>query len=57
MSRDADLVQEALGAEYGHQLGPEHLQPHLAVVFHVARQVHNGHATFSELAFDAVALG
>ena len=52
-----DLAQEPLGADDGGQLGPQHLERHLAVVLQVLGQVHRGHAARAELPLDAVAVG
>ena len=52
-----DLAQEALGAERGGQLGPEHLHGDVALVPEIAREVHGGHAALPELALDGVAVG
>jgi hypothetical protein len=52
---DLDLAQEALGAERGGEVGPENLDGHLALVTHVEREVHGGHATAANLALDLVA--
>jgi hypothetical protein len=54
---DLDLAQEALGTEHGCDLGPEHLDGHLATVFQVLRQVHVGHAAGAEFALDGVTTG
>ena len=53
--RDLDLGEEALRAQHGAQLGPQHLERHLAVVLDVAREVDRGHAARAELALDGVA--
>ena len=45
------------GAEDGGQLGPEHLERHLAVVAHVVGEVDRGHAALAHLALEAVAVG
>jgi len=37
--RDLDLTQEALGAERGRQLRPQHFHRHLAVVLQVLSEV------------------
>ena len=52
-----DLGEEPLGADHGGQLGPQHLDRHLAVVPEVLRQVDGGHAARAELALEAVAVG
>ena len=52
-----DLGQEPLGAEDGGQLGAQDLERDLAVVPHVVRQVHRGHAAGAQLALDDVAVG
>ena len=52
-----DLGEEALGADHGGQLGPQHLDRDLAVVLEVLGEVHRGHAAGAELALDAVAVG
>ena len=54
---DADLGQEAFGAEDGGELGAEDLEGHLAVVLEVVGEVDRRHAALAELALDAVAVG
>jgi len=48
-------LDEALGAHDGGQLGPEHLQGDLAVVFQVLGQIDRCHAALAKLADNAVA--
>jgi len=52
-----DLDHEPLGAEHGGQLGPQHLEGHLAIVAEVLGEVDGGHAAGAQLALDAVAVG
>ena len=52
---DPDLAGEAVGAEQRAELGPEHLDRHLAVVPEVVGQVDRRHAAPAELALDGVA--
>jgi hypothetical protein len=53
---EADLPEEALGAEDGRKVGPEHLHRNLPVMLEVTSEVHRGHATMTELSLDAVAI-
>lgn len=53
---DPYLVEESVGTKQG-ELLPNHLQGDQAAVPEVAREVHGGHATSAELAFDRVAVG
>ena len=52
--RDLDLVEEAVAAEGGRQLGPEHLDRHPAMVPDILGQVDGGHSAAAELAFEHV---
>ena len=52
-----DLGQEALGADHGGELGPQHLERDLAVVPQVVGEVDRRHAAGAELALEAVAVG
>ena len=52
---DPDLAGEPVGAEQRAELGPEHLDRHLAVVLEVVGQVDRGHAAAAELALEGVA--
>ena len=52
---DADLLEEPLGADGGGELLAQHLDRDVAIVPHVAREVHGGHAAAPELALDLVA--
>jgi hypothetical protein len=54
--RDPDLAAEALGAEHGGELGPEHLDGDLGLVAQVAGQIYGGHSTVAHGAFDLVAI-
>ena len=54
---ELDLGQEALGADHGRQLGPEHLERHPPVVPDVLGQVDGGHAAGADLAVEPVAVG
>ena len=57
LGRELDLAEEALGAERGGELGPEHLEGDQALVPQVAREIDRGHAALPELALDGVAAG
>ena len=52
-----DLEHEPVGAEHGGELGPQHLDRHLAVVLQVVGQIDRGHAALAELALEPVAVG
>ncbi|HKW41593.1 MAG TPA: hypothetical protein VJN39_10105 [Gemmatimonadales bacterium] len=52
---DRDLAQEPVGADHRRELGSEHLDRHLAVVFHVVGEGDGRHAAAAELALDGVA--
>ena len=52
-----DLGEEALGADDGGELGPQHLDRDLAVVLEVVGEVDRGHAALAQLALKAVAVG
>ena len=54
---DADLAEEALGAEAGGQLGMKHLDRDGAVVLEVAGEVHGRHAAAAQRALDGIAVG
>lgn len=51
-----DLLHEPLGAQRRSKFRPQHLYRHLPIVFHILGEIHGGHATFTELAFDSVAI-
>ena len=53
----SDFAQEALGADDGGELRPEHLDRHPAVVLRVLREEDRRHATLAHLALEAVAVG
>jgi hypothetical protein len=53
---ELDLGQEALGADAGGGLGPEHLEGDAAVVAYVLGQVDGRHAAGADLAVEAVAV-
>ena len=55
--RHPDLPFEAVAADLGGDLRPEHLDGHLAPVAEVVGQEDHGHAAFAELSFDGVAAG
>jgi hypothetical protein len=57
LGRELDLAEEALGAERGGELGPEHLEGDQSLVPEVPREVNGGHAALPELALDGVAAG
>jgi hypothetical protein len=43
-----DFAQEALGADHGRKLRPQHLVGDLALVLHVEREAYGGHAAGAE---------
>jgi hypothetical protein len=51
---DRDFAEESLGG--GGELGPHHLERHLAVVFQVFGEIDCGHATAAQLALERVAI-
>jgi hypothetical protein len=53
---DLDLAQEALGAHLERQLGPQHLDGHLAAVLPVRREVDDRHTPGTEFLLDLVAV-
>src|SRR6185437_5167945 len=55
MRGGSDLVQKALGAHDGGQLGAEHLERDEAVVPDVVSEVDGGHAAVTELSLDLIA--
>jgi len=54
---DPDLPQESLGAEAGGELGPEHLESHVATMPEIAREIHMRHPPVTELAADRIMFG
>jgi hypothetical protein len=52
--RDPDLAGEPVGTQRGGELGPEHLDGHLALVPEVLGQVDRGHATPAQLALERI---
>ena len=55
MSRDANLTQEALGAENCSELWPQHLEGNGTVVPEIAREIDGCHSAGANLAHDRVA--
>jgi hypothetical protein len=53
---DADLAQEAVGAEAGSQLGMQDLDRDLPAVPQVLGEEHRGHAAAADLRLDGVAV-
>ena len=53
---EADLTEEALGAEHRLQLRAKQLEGDESIVFEVVRQVDCGHTAAPELALDRVAI-
>ena len=51
-----DFPQESLAAELGRDVGPEHLERDIAIVFEIVREVHRGHAALTQFAVEAVAV-
>src|SRR6185312_10109386 len=54
---ELDLLEEALGAEDGRELGVEHLDSDLAMVLQILGEIHGRHAAGAEFALDAIAIG
>ena len=54
---DGDFAREALGAEGGRELLPQHLDGDLALVLQVFGKVDGRHATLPKLALEAVTVG
>ena len=54
---EADLLEEAFGAEDGGEFGAEDFDRDLAIVLAVAGEVDRGHAARAELAFDEIVRG
>ena len=52
--RDANLGQEAFGAELGRELGIEHLERDGAFVPEIAREIHRRHSAGADLTFDLI---
>ena len=57
VGRGLDLGQEALGADHGGQLGPQHLDRDLAVVPQILGQVDRGHPAGPDLVLEPVMTG
>jgi hypothetical protein len=55
--RHLDLTQEALGANRGRDLWPQHLERDLPAVAEVLGQEHGCHSSSAQLARDGVATG
>ena len=55
VGRGLDLGQEALGPNYGSQLGLQHLEGDLALVLEVIGQIDRRHAALTEFTLDGVA--
>jgi hypothetical protein len=54
---DLDLFQEPLDAQGGGEVGPQHLEGHLALVPSVEGEVHRRHAAAADDPANLVALG
>src|SRR5713226_4645954 len=54
---EADLTEEALGAQHGGQLGAQDLDGHAPLVFPVLCEVDGRHPPVAQLALDRVAIG
>ena len=54
---DTDLVEEPLGSDRGRDLGPQHLERHVATVLDVPREKYEGHPTFTDGPDVGVAFG
>ncbi len=55
--RRGDFPVEALGPQRGRELGAQHLDGDLALVFQVLCEVYRGHPARAELALEAVMAG
>jgi hypothetical protein len=53
---DPDLTKEPLGTYGRGELGAENFERDLALVAHVAGEVHGGHATLSQLTLELIAV-
>src|SRR6267143_3378567 len=51
---DLDFAYEALGAERLGELGPQHLDRDGAMMLEIPAEIHGGHPTTTEFAFDRV---
>ena len=51
-----DLGEEPLGPDHRGELGPEHLERHLAVMPEVYREIDDRHPAVTDLALDAIAV-
>ena len=54
---DLDFAQEAVGSQRGGELRPQHLDRDGAMMLDVAAEVHGGHATAANFAFERVPPG
>jgi hypothetical protein len=54
--RDVYLTQEALAAQHCAEFRPQQLERHLPMMLEILGQVHDGHATATELLFYTVAV-
>ncbi len=57
LRRDLDFAQEAVTAQRGRELGPQHLDRHLAAVLQVLRPEHSGHPALASHPLDPVLFG
>jgi len=51
---NADLAEEAVAAQGLRQLGPQHLERHVAPVLEILGQEHQAHAALAQLSLDAI---
>jgi hypothetical protein len=57
LGRELDLAQESLDADLERDLRAEDLDSDLAVVPHIAGEIHHGHPTASQLALEQITIG
>jgi hypothetical protein len=54
---DLGFAQEALPAERGRELGPQHLECHPTIELPIVGEIHHCHPAMAELTLDRVAVG
>src|SRR5687767_7757124 len=52
---DLDFAQKALRADRGREIGGEHLDRDLTIVFQIAGEIDRGHRTAADLTLDQIA--
>ena len=51
-----DFSHESLAAQLGRDVGPQHLQGHIAVVLQIVREVDCRHSALAQFAVEAIAV-